>query len=596
MVQKLVAPIMIRLMPDWSENEARRFVNLAAFQIAILALYLLTRQLVAYPAALGITLLFSLQPLYVGHAFINGKDTPFMAMFLLSVALGYSALRSFPSSQAGVTADKGSTSPGFRVRLRQDWCTAHPAWKAALVAASVVPLAVAADLLIFDAVVRPQLLRMVSLAYEQKAPAAFNYLFDQLAEERHTVPEAAYLNRASQALDKTRLPMIGLSGLPLALVAGLAFPRVRRGLWRGAQHNWRSLTHDPLGGWTSRRHLALLASAGLAAGIATSIRVVAPLAMLLVGILYISRHGTRALPPLLFYGLTAVLACILLWPYLWTNPVGHLLESYRFFMGNPNKDYVLFMGEVTKGRLLPWFFLPWLMLLQFTEPLWILLAAAVVLLILHRLNPSPTPLFLAILGIWLLAPTVPLVLQHAWFYDNFRQFLFVTPVFFLVAAFALDFLFASARFPLLRLGLGVLILLPGAIQIVRLHPYQYVYYNSLVGGSSGAVRQYELDYWATSYGEATRYLNSVLPYGAIVAYLGPTASAEPHARSDLTIRSFETEEDLLNMSADAVVMMTRANGDLGILPSVPALAEVSIDNALLAVIKLVPDASGQLGN
>ena len=41
---------------------------------------------------------------------------------------------------------------------------------------------------------------------------------------------------------------------------------------------------------------------------------------------------------------------------------------------------------------------------------------------------------------------------------------------------------------------------------VRLHPNQYVYYNSFVGGLKGADGQYETDYWANSYKEAVEQM------------------------------------------------------------------------------------------
>ena len=38
--------------------------------------------------------------------------------------------------------------------------------------------------------------------------------------------------------------------------------------------------------------------------------------------------------------------------------------------------------------------------------------------------------------------------------------------------------------------------------MVYLHPYEYVYFNQLIGGTLGAEERFETDYWATSYREA----------------------------------------------------------------------------------------------
>jgi len=68
-----------------------------------------------------------------------------------------------------------------------------------------------------------------------------------------------------------------------------------------------------------------------------------------------------------------------------------------------------------------------------------------------------------------------------------------------------------------------------------LHPDQYVYYNSFVGGVSGAEQKFKLDYWANSYAEAVQGLEDYLykAYGFDfeehefpIAVCGPPISAD----------------------------------------------------------------------
>ena len=51
---------------------------------------------------------------------------------------------------------------------------------------------------------------------------------------------------------------------------------------------------------------------------------------------------------------------------------------------------------------------------------------------------------------------------------------------------------------------SVLYLVLHVAYMVQLHPYQYVYYNRLIGGLNGAYLRFETDYWALSYREADR--------------------------------------------------------------------------------------------
>jgi hypothetical protein len=67
-------------------------------------------------------------------------------------------------------------------------------------------------------------------------------------------------------------------------------------------------------------------------------------------------------------------------------------------------------------------------------------------------------------------------------YDNFRQIFFILPPIFLMAGVALE----AIKNVKWQAALIVICLLPSAFGIVSLHPYEYMYYNSFVGGVSGA--------------------------------------------------------------------------------------------------------------
>ena len=49
-----------------------------------------------------------------------------------------------------------------------------------------------------------------------------------------------------------------------------------------------------------------------------------------------------------------------------------------------------------------------------------------------------------------------------------------------------------------------------AATLVRLHPYEYLFYNSLVGGLEGASRRYVTDYWVNIMPAAVKDLETYL--------------------------------------------------------------------------------------
>ncbi len=57
-------------------------------------------------------------------------------------------------------------------------------------------------------------------------------------------------------------------------------------------------------------------------------------------------------------------------------------------------------------------------------------------------------------------------------------------------------------------SVGLLILVNAmviAITMVALHPYEYIYFNALIGGLKGAHTLYDTEYWGASYNEAINW-------------------------------------------------------------------------------------------
>ncbi|MCB0734640.1 MAG: tetratricopeptide repeat protein, partial [Bacteroidetes bacterium] len=86
--------------------------------------------------------------------------------------------------------------------------------------------------------------------------------------------------------------------------------------------------------------------------------------------------------------------------------------------------------------------------------------------------------------------------------------LFVMPGILILSGIGWDMLMA-AKARLLN-GIALVLLLGGmgwtAKWIVQNHPYEYMYYNELVGGVKGAFGNYELDYWCQTPKEAMQWL------------------------------------------------------------------------------------------
>jgi hypothetical protein len=204
-----------------------------------------------------------------------------------------------------------------------------------------------------------------------------------------------------------------------------------------------------------------------------------------------------------------MLAC---WPWAQLAPLQNPLRALREFSGFPRVP-VLFDGESVASTDLPRTYVPRLLALTLPEfylVAWVLgvaaLAAGAFPAAARRRGRVVRVAWVASLAV---LPLAWAILGRTPLYNGLRHLLFVVPILAVLAALAV---IAAVR----RLGRRTLVpglaLLAGSlvlagVDMVRLHPYQYVYFNRLLaGGLAAAVSRYETDYWSASYKEGVEFV------------------------------------------------------------------------------------------
>jgi hypothetical protein len=282
-----------------------------------------------------------------------------------------------------------------------------------------------------------------------------------------------------------------------------------------------------------------IAMFGLLAGAALGIRVIGLLLFIYVGfaiVLYLPRpwlgHGralssfavkstVRILPALML----AYVIMILAWPWAALaplNPFRGLLAFSEFHYG----IRTVLTGRIYKMADVPRLYMPIYIMIR--VPLLILFGAALTM-ISAQLLPRASDSGQQQREITLLSLIVcfPLACQVIWqgpAFTGLRHFLFLIPVLAVLSGIGLEKVIAALQARGRAAVFGALAimatcLLWDAATLVRLHPYEYLYYNSLVGGLEGASRRYDLDYWFGSMPEAISHLE---------AYLRRTAPGDPN--------------------------------------------------------------------
>jgi hypothetical protein len=322
-------------------------------------------------------------------------------------------------------------------------------------------------------------------------------------------------------------------------------------------------------------------------GIASSIRVLGPFAGLLVLVLIILINGFR-LP--IQTGLLLIVSPFITyatWPFLWENFIKRYVEVIRLVARHPWRGFILFEGIVHPAESLPWYYIPKLLILQLSEPLLLLILLGMVSVFRSQHFTKSQRAIGLVLILWFVIPISIPIIGNAIVYDNYRQFLFALPPLFILAGFGVDSILRRQYLFQWKLIIVVIALLPCIMAIIKLHPYQYTYYNQIAGGIRGAFRKYELDYWCTSYRQIFEYANRELPRNAEIAVWGPFLTANYYARPDFQLSVVGESPDLDTLKGKYLVLCSRHNTDLRISPKSEVLFNVELRNIPLATLQYV---------
>jgi hypothetical protein len=273
-----------------------------------------------------------------------------------------------------------------------------------------------------------------------------------------------------------------------------------------------------------------IAAFGLLAGAALGMRVLGLLLVIYVGfaiVLYLPRpwpghrarwrfaveSSVRLLPALLL----AYVIMVLAWPWAALAP----LNPIRGLLAFSEYQYpirTVLAGQVYEMANTPRLYVPIYILIR--VPLVMLFGAALAMMfaLLPRLAAGATQQRrrdIALVSFTVFFPLACQVICHGPAFTGLRHFLFVIPALAVLAGIGLDAAAtALARRGRLAVSGGLAFItacfLWNAVTLVRLHPYEYLFYNGMVGGLAGASRHYDLDYWFNSMPEALNQLEAYL--------------------------------------------------------------------------------------
>jgi hypothetical protein len=205
------------------------------------------------------------------------------------------------------------------------------------------------------------------------------------------------------------------------------------------------------------------------------------------------------------------------WPYAQLNPLVRPFEAL-FFMSSFGRENI----EVFEGVWLnsfdapyPRYYLYKYFLINLPEFVLFFLPMGFVLFI-HRFIKDLSSrkykhfIYKYLVIFSLIFPLAYLSIKNSPVYNGSRHFTFVIPPAICILTYGIYKLlniFSRFRFFTYTFVTVALFYLFYHVSImIKLHPYQYIYYNSTIGGLRGAYNNYEMEYWVTSNKEAVKKL------------------------------------------------------------------------------------------
>lgn len=259
----------------------------------------------------------------------------------------------------------------------------------------------------------------------------------------------------------------------------------------------------------------------------------------------IFRNGVSILYSFVLAASTSFGVAVVCYPSAWSNPIVWFYRALRALSKYSWDGKVLFQGQFFQPQTLPWHYIPTWVGISVPLIFQIMFVVGVIWSIrsFKRFsNLQQACAVLLLLQIFLL-PIVS-ILRKSVIYGEIRHFLFIMPGIAVLTTIGLVSSYnALTRRSVKQFAIGLLaVMIIGiGLDMVALHPYQYVYFNRISGGLRQASQRFETDYWGLSLREGMEWINRQRDRHPVLVG-GPLSSAAVFADPELTLYPFVERE------------------------------------------------------
>ena len=210
---------------------------------------------------------------------------------------------------------------------------------------------------------------------------------------------------------------------------------------------------------------------------------------------------------------------IIFWPYLWSDPLINFLIAFKKFSAFPWFGKNLYFGEYIDANYVPWHYsLVWITIT--TPIIYTLFFIFGIFFISKRFAGRLLNIkedkeyndlwrgkkemldFMIFLNFFL--PIFLTITLNSTLSDGWRHLYFIYPSFLLISLYGFERLLRRNRKYKYIISFTIVCLLINTFNMIKIHPYQYVYFNFLAG--KNVEKKFDADYWALSNKQALEYI------------------------------------------------------------------------------------------
>ncbi|MGE9292029.1 MAG: ArnT family glycosyltransferase [Puniceicoccales bacterium] len=210
------------------------------------------------------------------------------------------------------------------------------------------------------------------------------------------------------------------------------------------------------------------------------------------------------------------------WPYIHSNPLSRIYETFTTVEAYPWKGTVLFQGSLDHGDDIPWYYVPTWLVITLPEYFFFTTVVGLGLLLVNWRRAATYAFSVSgfpwvVIAVAAFFPVLYVIIRDSVLYNGIRHLMFVLPPLACLSAWAWvcfwDWIAGRRALKCAAGGILVLLIAMELVVLQRLHPYEYVYFNQFSGGMSSKAGRYTSDYWGISLLEAVRWLEEYVPEG-----------------------------------------------------------------------------------